>query len=223
MQGTLCGGGVSPCSWQTPVVWRPPQSITHNMPILPGPSIDLYIGPNPYALSHEVAFRIFPIAHQYDMRVIVKYTEAAFESASKAAPLALWPSAPIASSQVPNHPGLIQWLALADAKQCAPLVESCLSQLLPSDSNDTIRRALASPHLCKLVDGLHSETKTDIMCKMAGLPLSYQLVSFLLRSVCWEIPRTGRKDRRYQGMRKNVVFMHPTPLSCPCTGKNARD
>ena len=123
-----------------------------------------------------MAFRIFPIAHQYNMRVIVKYSEAAFEAASKAAPLALWPSAPIASSSVPKHPGLVQWLALADSKHCAPLVESCLSQLLPSDSNDTLRRALASPHLRKLVDGLHTETKTDIIYKMAGLPLGIQQV-----------------------------------------------
>ena len=143
-------------------------------------TVDLYIGPSPSALCNEVAFRIFPIAHQYNMRVVLKYSEAAFETASKVAPLALWPSAPIASSQVPKNPGLVQWLALADSKQCAPLVESCLSQLLPSDSNDTIRRALASPHLCKLVDGLHSETKTDIMRKMAGLPLGSQLVRFTL-------------------------------------------
>ena len=149
---------------------------------LPGPSIDLCIGPSPYVLCHEAAFRIFPIAHQYNIRAILKYSEAAFETASKAAPLALWPSAPIASSQVPNHPGLIQWLALADAKQCAPLVESCLSQLLPSDSNDTIRRALASPHLSKMMDGLHSETKTDIMYKMAGLPLGFRQVSFAVAS-----------------------------------------
>ena len=136
--------------------------------------------PPPLYLNNEAAFRIFPIAHQYNMHVVLKYSEAAFEAASKAAPLALWPSAPIASSQVPKHPGLVQWLALADSKHCAPLVECCLSQLLPSDSNDTIRRALASPHLCKLVDGLHSETKTDIMRKMAGLPLGSQLVRFTL-------------------------------------------
>ena len=142
----------------------------------PVPSIELDLGPSLSELSNEVAFRIFPIAHQYDMRAILKYSEAAFETACKAAPLALWPSAPIASSQVPKHPGLVQWLALADSKQCAPLVESCLSQLLPSDSNDTIRRALASPHLCEMVDGLHSETKTDIIRKMAGLPLGSQRV-----------------------------------------------
>ena len=138
--------------------------------------LELDLGPSLSEISNEIAFRIFPIAHQYNMRVVLKYCEAAFETASKAAPLALWPSVPIASSQVPKHPGLVQWLALADSKHCAPLVESCLSQLLPSDSNDTIRRALASLHLRKLVDGLHSETKTDIMCKMAGLPLGFQMV-----------------------------------------------
>ena len=148
---------------------------------LPGPCIDLCIGPSPHLLYNKVAFRIFPIAHQYNMRAILNYSERAFERASKAAPLALWPSVHIASSQVPKHPGLVQWLALADSKHCTPLVESCLSQLLPSDSNDTIRRALASPHLRKLVDGLHSETKTDIMCKMAGLPLGCQ-------QVCFEFP-----------------------------------
>ena len=124
-------------------------------------------------MSSEAAFRIVPIAHHYDMQLLLKWCNKAIERVQ----LDLWPSAPIASSQVPKHPGLVQWLALADSKHCAPLVESCLSQLLPSDSNDTIRRALASPHLCKLVDGLHSETKTDIMRKMAGLPLGCQQVS----------------------------------------------
>ena len=86
--------------------------------------------------------------------------------------LDLWPSAPIASSQVSKHPGLIQWLALADSKQCAPLVESCLSQLLCHETNDAIHEAAASPHLRQLIDGLRPETKTSVICKMAGLPLS---------------------------------------------------
>ena len=105
------------------------------------------------------------------MRTILVWCSRAVEKAQ----LALWPSTPIASSNVPENPGLLQWLALADSRHCAPLVESCLSQLLPSDSNDTIRRALASPHLRKMMDGLHSETKTGIMCKMAGLPLGFQV------------------------------------------------
>ena len=123
-----------------------------------------------------MAFRILPIAHQYDMRVILKYTERAFEVASKAAPLDLWPSVPIASSQVSKHPGLVQWLALADSKHCAPLVENCLSQLLCQVSDETIHEAVTSPHLRQLIDGLRPETKTSIICKMAGLPLGFQVL-----------------------------------------------
>ena len=141
------------------------------------------------------------------MRIILKYSEMAFETAaSKATPLALWPSAPMASSSVPNHPGLVQWLALADSKQCAPLVESCLMQLLPLDSNDTIRRALASPHLRKLVDGLHSETKTDIMCKMAGLPLGFQQVTKLLDSML-SGPRAHNGRGRSEGVNAPHHFL----------------
>ena len=145
------------------------------MPNLPGPSIDLDLGPSLSELSHEVAFRIFPIAHQYDMRIILKYSERAFETASKAALLDLWPSAPITSSEVPKHPGLLQWLALADSKHCAPLVKSCLSQLLCSESDEAIHEAVASPHLRQIIDGLRPETKTSIICKMAGLPLGFQV------------------------------------------------
>ena len=92
------------------------------------------------------------------------------------APLDLWPSAPIASSEVPKHPGLIQWLALADSKQCAPLVETCLTQLLCQETDEAIYKAVASPHLRELIDGLRPETKTGIIFKMAGLPLGFQVL-----------------------------------------------
>ena len=92
------------------------------------------------------------------------------------APLDLWPSEPIASSEVPKHPGLIQWLALADSLQCAPLVESCLSQLLCQESDEAIHEAVASPHLRPLIDGLRPETKTSFICKMAGMPLGFQVL-----------------------------------------------
>ena len=130
------------------------------------------IGPNPSELSSEAAFRIFPIAHQYEMRTILVWCSGAVGKAT----LDLWPSAPIASSQVPKHPGLVQWLALADAKQCAPLVETCLSQLLCQESNDAIHEAAASPHLSPLIDGLRPETKTSIIYQMAGMPLGFQVL-----------------------------------------------
>ena len=188
------------------------------MPNLPGPSIDLYIGPNPYALSNKVAFRIFPIAHQYDMHIILKYSERAVEATIQAAiraeeaaskaeeaamnvdavnkavaeaasqaaseavtaahdlsPLALWPPAPIASSQVAKHPGLIQWLALAAKLHCESLVETCLSHLfrLP---DGTIQGVLTSPHLGDLVGGLAPEIMMTILRGTAGLPLGFKVL-----------------------------------------------
>ena len=121
------------------------------------------------------AFRIFPIVDQYDMRVIHMWCSKAVNKVT----LDLWPSAPIASSEVPKHPGLIQWLALADSKQCAPLVETCLSQLLCQDSDEAIHEAVASPHLRQLIVGLRPETKDNIIFKMAGLPLGFQVLIIL--------------------------------------------
>ena len=91
------------------------------------------------------------------------------------ATLDLWPSAPISSSEVPKHPGLVQWLALADSKQCAPLVKTCLSQLLGQETNAAIHEAVASPHLRQIIDGLRPETKTNIIYTLAGLPLGFQV------------------------------------------------
>ena len=139
---------------------------------IPALSADLEFGPPPSDLSCEAAFRIYPIAHQYDLQLLLRWCGKAVDRA----PLDLWPSAPIASSQVPKHPGLLQWLALADSKQCAPLVETCLSQLLCQDSDKAIHEAVASPHLRQLIDGLRPETKTSIICKMAGLPVGFQVM-----------------------------------------------
>ena len=133
---------------------------------------DLEIGSGPLGLNSETAFRIVPIAHQYDMPLLLKWCNKAIERVQ----LDLWPSAPIASSQVPEYPGLLQWLALADSKQCAPLVETCLSQLLCQESDEAIHEAVASPHLRQIIDGLRPETKTSIICKMAGLPLGFQVM-----------------------------------------------
>ena len=139
---------------------------------IPSPTADLELGSPPSELSCEAAYRIYPIAHQYDLQLLLRWCGRAVDRA----PLDLWPSAPIASSQVPMHTGLLQWLALADLKQCALLVETCLSQLLCQDSDKAIHEAVASPHLRQLIDGLRPETKTSIICKMAGLPLGFQVM-----------------------------------------------
>ena len=143
------------------------------MPYSSVPPIDLGIGPNPLYLSNEASFRVFTIAHQYDMQLLLRWCNEAVNRAPMS--LELWPSEPIASSQVPKHPGLVQWLALADSKHCTPLVETCLSQLLCQDDGGIVHGVLASPHLRKMMDGLSSDTKTGIMCKMAGLPLGFQV------------------------------------------------
>ena len=137
---------------------------------------DLAIGPSPSKLTSVAAFRIFPIADQYDMRVVNMWCCKAISKAT----LDLWPSVPIAPSEVPKHPGLLQWLALADSKQCAPMVETCLSQLLSWESDETIHEAAALPPLRQLIDGLRPETKTNIICKMAGLPLGFQVLMVLV-------------------------------------------
>ena len=157
--------------------------------------VDLEVGPGPLCLSSEAAFRIFPIAHHYDMHLLQKWCNKAIERAQ----LDLWPSAPIASSEVPKHPGFVQWLALADSKQCAPLVETCLSQLLCKESNATIREAVASPHLRHIIDGLRLETKMSMLYKLAGLPLGFQVPMNTLFHTCEVLhmhtcclPRFGR-------------------------------
>ena len=142
-------------------------------------------GPSQTEMSQETAFRIFPIAHKYGMDLMVTCCEKVFEKGQ----LDLWPSQPIPSSEVANHPGLVQCLALADARQCDTMVQSFLSRLIKqqqgADDTTMIRDALSSPHLYKLMDGLRSETKTSIMCRMAGLKspnvsISVTLVSYLV-------------------------------------------
>ena len=132
--------------------------------------LDVLVGPSPTEMSCKSAFRIFPIVHQYGMHLMVGCCEKAFKREQPG----LWPSDPIASSEVPNHPGLVQCLALADAKQCDSLVQSCLSQLCKQGSSDVLD-ALASPHLDKLVDGLRPETKDRLIRGMAGLPLNFKV------------------------------------------------
>jgi len=144
---------------------------------------DVGVGPSPAEMSRETAFRIFPIVHQYGIQLIVGWCEKAFQKSQ----LDLWPSDPITSSEVLNHPGLVQCLALADAKQCDSLVQSCLSQLIRPGhvpSHDTVFDALASPHLDTLIDGLRSETKSKIIRMMAGLPEGYKVGPYNFRAGC---------------------------------------
>ena len=39
---------------------------------------DVYVGPSPAELSPDIAFRILPIAHQYDMQLMLEWCVKAF-------------------------------------------------------------------------------------------------------------------------------------------------
>ena len=70
---------------------------------------------------------------------------------------------------------MIQWLALADAKQCDSMVQSCIRQLVDRADNDTVHAAFASPHLSQLLDGLRPETSRDITRRLLGLPAGHKV------------------------------------------------
>ena len=128
----------------------------------------------PAEMSRETAFKIFPIAHQYGLQLIVE--SCAQEIARN--PLQLWPSAPMSSSEILNHPGLVQCLALADAKQCDSLIHSCLLQLIKPEASSNyqmIRKALVSPSLNKLISTLRPETKDKIIQGLVGLPAEFNV------------------------------------------------
>ena len=129
---------------------------------------DLAIG-CPAPVTIKKAFRIFPIAHQYNLKTVLGWCTKSMEADK----LKLWPSDSIASSEVPHYPGLVQWLALADAKQCDSIVDYCLAQLTASGASKDmplIREALASPTLSPMIEGLRPETMIKAMRLMAGLP-----------------------------------------------------
>ena len=144
----------------------PSSYLPHRLPL------DIRVGPSPSDLKPSTAFRIFPIAYQYDLHVVLEWCT---EAVGAAQPISLWPSSEaVTSASVPHQPGLVQWLALADQKHCDELLGSCVTQLTSSNGN-VMRQALASRHLGPLVDGLSSETKSDIIWKMAGLPPSIKV------------------------------------------------
>ena len=123
-----------------------------------------------------MVFCVLPIAHQYEFHMILQWCEAAAQEAE----MTLWPpssSQPVASDAVPHQPDLVQLLALADQRQCEKLVGNCVTQLISSNGDDVMRQALVSRHLGPMVDGLRSETKSEIIWRMAGLPQSLK-VSF---------------------------------------------
>ncbi len=142
-------------------------------------------------LSPSVAFRIFPIAHAYDMYgVLNRCTEAALKGLGEADKTA---------------PDLFQWLAAADVRHYTPLITACLERLREQqsaaaaggsgDESSGGSGSKATPAaldlayarcsaicsiLCDeehrlLLEGLKPETTLDLVGVMAGLPLGYKV------------------------------------------------
>ena len=77
---------------------------------------------------------------------------------------------------MPEHPGLVQWLALADEKQDDVLVAACLDKLIPLHAAESLaREALSSYSLRPIMDGLRPETKSELLCRMAGVPSGWKV------------------------------------------------
>ena len=136
---------------------------------------DVAIGPSPSELTAKAAFRIFSIAHQYNLQAILFWCKKAVERDD----LDLWPEHDlVAPSEVSQYPGLFQWLAIADQKQSDDLVAACIAQLtLTADPNvvPNLRGALASAHLEPLLEGLRPETMIKAMRRLAGLTSGFQV------------------------------------------------
>ncbi len=141
-------------------------------------------------LSPSVAFRIFPIAHAYNMRgILIRCIEAALKGLGDGDKTA---------------PDLFQWLAAADVRHYTPLITACLDRLREQqsaaaggnghhESSDIVSKAtpaaLDLSHarcsaicstLCdkehrQLLEGLKPETAFDLVGVMAGLPLGYKV------------------------------------------------
>ncbi len=143
-------------------------------------------------LSPSIAFRIFPVAHAYNMWGLLRScTKAAVNGVADADNTA---------------PDLFQWLAAADARHHTPLITACLERLREQQtaaaavgngdgkssggsgskatpaaldeayaSRSAIRSTLCDKEHRLLLEGLKPETIMDVVGVMAGLPLWYKV------------------------------------------------
>ncbi len=139
-------------------------------------------------LSPSVAFRIFPIAHAYNVFIVLKRCTAAALKGLR--------------EEDKTAPDLFQWLAAADVRHYTPLITACLERLRErpssrsvidessggSGSNPTpaaldeahasrsaIRHTLCDKERRQLLEGLKPETALDLVGVMAGMPPGYKV------------------------------------------------
>ncbi len=168
-------------------IWDYYPQLKHDMPL---PLSAAMMNGKMADLSPPVAFRIFPIAHTYNMRgVLNRCTEAALKGLGEADKTAS---------------DLFKWLAAADVRHYTPLITACLERLrecaavgggngIDDSSGDSgskatpaaldldqarcsaIRNTLCDKEHRLLLEGLNPETTLDLVGVMAGLPLGYKV------------------------------------------------
>jgi hypothetical protein len=78
-----------------------------------------------------------------------------------------------------NEPTLFQWAALADARQCTPLVDACLDQLATMGTDDNVRAltrtALTYSHSRQQVEEMGSAPLALLLSLAVGLPQGFQV------------------------------------------------
>ena len=127
----------------------------------------------PAKLSLEAALKILPIAHQYNMVGLLCSCARVLEETEL---LGFMP--PSTAEDAQQHPALIQWLSLKDAKQCSPEVQACLSQLRGQDALPVLRSALSSKQSRKDIGQLCSSTLMELLNVTFGLPLGFKVIKW---------------------------------------------
>lgn len=171
---------------------RWPHAINVDKTCMPCQHANAVVSSKPLHLSHASAYCILPIAHQYDMRAVL---ERCFK-AVKQAPLPLGPTGPALETSDSNNsssndrkqpPTLFDWLELADAKQCTPLLDTVLEHLcksavacnLKNPSKDSalpvVRSALANASIRQRLQHLSPEASMKLLNVTAGLPVGFQV------------------------------------------------
>jgi hypothetical protein len=122
------------------------------------------------------AFKVFPIAHMYDMAPLLSSClDAMQRSLPVPAPEAVQtqPEGRYAGGQQQpggSRPGLFEWLALGDSTQSTSVVGGCLAELARQGAVATLRAAMQSPQSRWCVEELRAGTLMEVLNVAADLP-----------------------------------------------------
>ena len=151
-------------------------------------------------LDSATAIRVFPLAHKYDMQILLGHcTQAMIKGLNGRDALDPKKKGKIMDTL---NPDVFQWLAAADRLQCTPIIRACLEHLQkqpsiadaeeiqPKNTKDeaalarikqlasrsrAIRELLSFRRYRAVLEGLRVDTVLDIMTVMVGLPVDYKV------------------------------------------------